>query len=203
MRIALIGATGNAGSRILAELLNRGHEITAVVRRPENVSVHPKLKAVGTDGSRESLTIAVKSHDAVVSSVRFLDLDPDILLPAIQDSGVKRYVVVGGAGSLLHPDGMEEARRPEFPEKARPNSLRGGDFLNMLRATNDLDWTYISPSRSFVAGARTGVFRYGSDHMLMDAAGKPTSISFEDFAIAVAHELENPHYVRQRFTIGY
>lgn len=203
MNVALIGATGKAGSRVLRELLDRGHEVTAIVRHPENVPTHTNVKAVGTDGTVASLVPAIKGHDAVISSVRFVDLDPEVLLPAILASGVKRYIVVGGAGSLLHPDGTEEVHRPEFAEKARPNSLRGGDFLNMLKATTDLDWTFISPSRSFVPGERTGEFRYGKDHMLYDSNGSPTSISFEDFAVALADELERPQYIRQRFTIGY
>lgn len=203
MRVALIGATGKAGSRVLKELLERGHDVTAIVRHPERVAPHPRVEAVGTDGSEASLAAAVAGHDAVVSSVRFVDLDPEVLLPAILKSGVKRYVVVGGAGSLLHPDGIEEARRPEFPEVARPNSLRGGDLLDMLKATSELDWTFISPPRMFVPGERTGTFRYGKDHMLMNAEGNPTSISLEDFALALVDELEAPKYVRQRFTIGY
>lgn len=203
MKVALIGATGKAGSRVMQELLDRGHEVTAIVRHPENVPAHPNVQAVGTNGSEASLATAVAGHDAVVSSVRFVDLDPEILLPAILKSGVRRYVVVGGAGSLLHPDGIEEARRPEFPEAFRPNSLRGGDLLDMLRVTEDLDWTFISPSRGFIPGERTGTFRYGRDHMLMTGEGVPTTISFEDFAMALVDELEQPRYVRQRFTIGY
>jgi len=203
MKVALIGATGKAGSRVLKELLDRGHEVTAIVRHPEKVPAHPKVTAVGTDGSEASLAAAIRGHDAVVSSVRFVDLDPEILVPAVRNSGVGRYLVVGGAGSLRHPDGIEEARRPEFPEFARPNSLRGGDLLDMLKATSDLDWTFISPPRMFVPGERTGKFRYGKDDMLMDAEGKPTSISFEDFALAVVDELEKPAHLRQRFTIGY
>lgn len=203
MKVALIGATGKAGSRVLKELLDRGHAVTAIVRHPEKVAAHPEVKAVGTDGSEASLAAAIKGHDAVVSSVRFVDLDPDVLVPAVRKSGVKRYLVVGGAGSLILPDGTEEARRPEFPEPARVNSLRGGDLLEMLKASNDLDWTFISPSRMFVPGERTGKFRYGKDHMLLDGEGKPTSISFEDFAVALVEELEKPKYLKQRFTVGY
>jgi putative NADH-flavin reductase len=203
MRVALVGATGKAGSRVLRELTDRGHSVTAIVRHPENVAAHPQVKAAGTDGSEASLAAAIRGHDAVVSSVRFVDLVPEVLLPAVQKSGVKRYLVVGGAGSLLHPDGIEEARRPEFPEPFRPNSLRGGDLLDMLKATTDLDWTFISPSRGFVPGERTGKFRYGKDHMLMTDEGVPTKISFEDLALALVDELERPKYLRQRFTIGY
>jgi putative NADH-flavin reductase len=203
MKIALIGATGKAGSRVLAELLSRGHHVTAIVRSPDRVPAHDRVTAVGTDGSEHSLAQAISGHDAVVSSVRFVDLAPEVLVPAVKASGVKRYVVVGGAGSLLHTDGIEEARRPEFPEPFRPNSLRGGDLLNLLRQTPDLDWTFISPPRMFVPGERTGKFRYGKDHMLMTDAGVPTSISFEDFAVALVDELEKPQHVRERFTIGY
>lgn len=202
MKIALVGATGNAGSRVLTELINRGHQVTGIVRHPENVPDIEGVTAVGTDSSRASLAKAIAGHDAVVTSVKFLDLDPDVLVPAIQDSGVKRYVVVGGAGSLLNPEGIEEVHSDGFPEPAKPNSLRGSYLLELLKKTNGLDWTYISPSRMFIAGERTGKFRYGKDHMLFDDKGY-SGISFEDFAIALVDELEQPKYVQQRFTIGY
>jgi putative NADH-flavin reductase len=203
MKIALIGATGNAGSRVLNELLERGHQVTAIVRHPEKVPAHERVQAVGTDGSEASLAAAIKGDDAVVSSVRFVDLAPEILVAAVKASGVKRYIVVGGAGSLIHPDGVEEAKRPEFPEPARPNSLRGGALLKLLQQTPELEWTFISPPRFFRAGERTGTFRYGKDQMLMTDEGIPTSISFEDFALALVDEIENPKHVRERFTIGY
>lgn len=202
MKVAVIGATGKAGSCVLEELIARGHEVTAIVRNPERVPDTAGVTARGTDSSEADLRDAVSGHDAVVSSVRFVDLDPEVLLPAVRGSGVKRYVVVGGAGSLLHPDGTLEVDQSGMPPPARANSLRGGEFLDMLKEVDDLDWTYISPSRMFVPGERTGSFRYGKDHMLMKD-GQPTSISFQDFAIAVADELETPEHVRERFTIGY
>jgi uncharacterized protein len=203
MKIALVGATGKAGSRVLQELLGRGHAVTAIVRHPENVPAHERVTAKGTDGSGASLADAMRGHDVVVSSVRFVDLAPEILVPAVQASGVRRYVVVGGAGSLLHPDGIQEVDHTDFPAVAKPNSRRGGDLLELLKATTDLDWTFISPPRGFIAGERTGQFRYGKDHMLLTAEGKPTAISFEDLALALADEIEMPRHVRQRFTIGY
>jgi putative NADH-flavin reductase len=202
MKVALIGATGNAGSRVLKELLARGHSVTAIVRHPEKVEPHAQVRAVGTDGSIESLAAAIEGHDAVVSSVRFVDLVPEILVPAVKASGVKRYVIVGGAGSLLHPDGVEEAESPNFPPPAKPNSLRGKDLLDALKASPELEWTFISPSRFFRPGERTGTFRYGKDHMLFDASGN-SAISMEDFAIALVDELEKPQHVRERFTVGY
>ena len=181
MKVALIGATGNAGSRILTELVTRGHDVTGVVRDVTKVPVGPQVKATQTDGSRQSLADAAKGHDAVVSSVKFLDLDPDVLVPAVQDSGIKRYVVVGGAGSLIGPNGVKEYDDPNFPEPAKPNSVSWGIYVwTLLEQSEGLDWTYISPSRFFVPGARTGVFRYGTDRLLFGEDGE-SRISFEDF----------------------
>lgn len=202
MKVALVGASGNAGSRILKELINRGHQVTGIVRHPENIPQIDGVNAVGTDSSKASLANAIKGHDAIVSSVKFLDLDPDILVPAILDSGVTRYVVVGGAGSLLHANGVEEVNSEGFPDFAKPNSLRGTYMLDLLKKTEGLDWTYISPSRMFTPGERTTKFRHGNNHMLFDAEDK-SAISFEDFALALVDELDNPKYIKQRFTIGY
>jgi putative NADH-flavin reductase len=202
MKVALIGATGNAGSRVLAELLDRRHTITAIVRNPDRVAPSDHVTARGVDGTVDSLAGAICGHDAVISSARFVDLVPDILLPAVLASGVKRYLVVGGAGSLAHPDGVEEADQPTFPDVAKPNSKKGKELLESLKRTEDLDWTFISPPRFFKAGERTGKFRYGMDEMLMTADG-PTSISYEDMALAIVDELESPRYLRERITIGY
>ncbi|MDF1776570.1 MAG: NAD(P)-dependent oxidoreductase [Rhizobiaceae bacterium] len=200
MKVALVGATGKAGSRVLNELVNRGHQVTGIVRHPENVPKLDGVTAVGTDGSRESLAGAIKGHDAVVSSVRFIELEPEVIVSAVKDSGVKRYVVVGGAGSLLHADGTEEIQ--SLPEPFKPNSLKGSELLELLKKTDALDWTFISPSRLFRPGERTGRFRYGKDHLLIDEEGN-SKISFEDFALALVDELEQPRYIRQRFTVGY
>ena len=202
MKVALIGATGNAGSRVLTELLDRGHTVTAVVRNPDRVAASDKVAARGVDGSSQSLAAALRRHDAVISSARFVDLLPEILLPAVLASGVKRYLVVGGAGSLAHPDGIEEADQPTFPDVAKPNSKKGKELLEGLRKTDGLDWTFVSPPRFFRAGERTGKFRYGKDDMLMTAEG-PTSISYEDMAFAIVDELEQPKHLRERITIGY
>lgn len=202
MRIAVVGATGSAGTQVTKELTARGHHVTGIVRNPERMPVGPLTSAIATDSTRSSLAAAIRGHDAVLTSVRFADLDPDIVVPAVLDSGVKRYVVVGGAGSLIGPDGVLEYDNPAFPASFRPNSVRGGYMLDLLRASKGLDWTYISPSRMFVNGERTGKFRYGKDHLLMTPEGD-SRISFEDFAIAVADELEQPKYTGQRITVGY
>ena len=202
MKVALIGATGKAGSKILNELVQRGHHVTAIARNVDGIQASAQVAPRSVDGTGAFLQATITGHDAVVSSVRFVDLDPEILIPAVIASGVKRYVVVGGAGSLLHPDGTQEVDQPGTPDFVKPNSRRGGEMLDMLKQIEGPSWTFISPPRMFVAGERTGAFRYGKDDMLMKD-GQPTSISFDDFAIVVVDEIETPAHHNERFTIGY
>jgi len=202
MKVALIGASGQAGSRILAELIGRGHQVTAIARNPHRIVSGAAVTAVKGDVSdRAALTALLKGHDAVVSSVRFSSSDPLILIEAVRASGVKRYLVVGGAGSLEAAPGVKLIDTPHFPEAYKPEASKGGKFLDLLRQTQDLEWTFLSPSALFVAGERTGQFRLGDDQLLSNDTG--SRISFEDYAIALVDELEKPAHIRRRFTVGY
>ncbi len=202
MRIALIGASGQAGSRILAELIGRGHQVTAIARNPDRIASAFGVTAVQGDVFDEAgLTALIKGHDAVVSSVRFAGSDPRILIEAVRASGVKRYLVVGGAGSLEVAPGVKLIDTPQFPAAHKPEASKGGEFLDLLREVHDLEWTFLSPSALFVAGERTGKFRLGGNELLTNE--KSSRISFEDYAIALVDELEAPAHVRQRFTVGY
>ncbi len=201
-KIALIGASGAAGSRILKELSDRGHSITAIARNPERIAALPgvtPLKGDVFDGS--ALSSILRGHDAVISSVHFTASAPAILIQAVRDAAVSRYLVVGGAGSLEVAPGQRLVDQPDFPQAYKAEATRGAEFLDWLRATTDLDWTFLSPSALFIAGERTGKFRLGRDQLLSTAAG--SSISFEDFAVALVNELEQPEHIRQRFTVGY
>jgi uncharacterized protein len=203
MKIASIGASGNAGTRILNEALNRGHRVTAIVRNPERLGPRPGLVAKKGDVTRgaESANL-LAGHDAVISSVRFQDLKPQPLIEAVRKAGVKRLLVVGGAGSLEVAPGLQLVDTPEFPKQYKPEALAGREFLSVLRGAPDLEWTFVSPSAFFEPGARTGKFRIGGDQLLKDEAGR-SKISFEDFAVAMLDELEKPLHVRKRFTVGY
>jgi len=202
MNVALIGATGNAGSRILAELANRGHTVTAIVRNPNQVPLLPDVTATKGDANDQTgLADLLKGHDAVISSVMFIASDPAKLIGAVQASGVKRYLVVGGAGSLEVAPSLKVVDTPDFPVEYKAEATAGGVFLDVLRGADDLDWTFLSPSAMFVPGERTGTFRLGTDQLLVNHDG--SSISFEDYAIALVDELEKPVHVRQRFTVGY
>jgi uncharacterized protein len=201
-RIALIGATGNVGSRLLDELVSRGHQVTAIGRDPGKVPARPGVTAVRADVKDEAgLAAALRGHDAVISAVRFLDSDPDVLLAAVRGAGVPRYLVVGGAASLLLPSGQRLLDQPDFPEAYKAEATRGAAFLDALRQVRDLDWTFLSPSAMFVPGERTGHFRIGKDELLTGEHG--SAISYEDYAIAMVDELEKPAHPRQRFTVGY
>jgi putative NADH-flavin reductase len=127
---------------------------------------------------------------------------PHKVLGATKKAGVKRLLVVGGAGSLAVAPGVQLVDAPEFPDIYKAEALAGRDFLNVLRTENELDWTFLSPSALFVPGERTGKFRLGTNELLIGPNGE-SKISMEDFAMALVDELENPKHSRQRFTIGY
>jgi putative NADH-flavin reductase len=203
MRVSLIGATGNAGSRILAELARRGHRVTAIVRNAENVPQLAGVVAKQCDANRvDDLAPLLGDHDVVVSSVHFLDGQADKLIDAVRQARVPRYVVVGGAGSLDNGKGVKLIDAGGVPEPYQAESRAGCAFLDRLRQTGDLDWTFLSPSAQFVAGERTGVFRLGTDTALRDASGR-SWISYEDYAVALVDEIEQPRHSRSRFTVGY
>ncbi|UZF91225.1 NAD(P)-dependent oxidoreductase [Bosea sp. NBC_00550] len=203
MKVALIGASGFIGSRLLAELAFRGHAVTAIVRNPEKVSALQGVTAVKGDVfDKEGLTKLLAGHDAVISAVHFTASDPQALLAAVRQSGVKRYLVVGGAGSLEVAPGVKLFDTPEFPAIYLDEAKKGGAFLELLKQEQALDWTFLSPSALIQPGERTGTFRRGADRLLVDDKGN-SAISAEDYAIALVDELEKPAHSRRRFTVGY
>ena len=203
MKIAVIGASGNAGSRITAELARRGHSVTAIARNPDKIVSQPNVTAAKGDVlDQAGLAALLAGHDAAVSSVHFLDSDPAQLIGAARDSKVGRYLVVGGAGSLEVAPGVRLVTTPNFPVAYKAEAEKGGAFLDLLRQEKELNWTFLSPQALFTAGERTGKFRLGTDQLLTAEDGK-SWISFEDFAVALADEIERPAHIRQRFTVGY
>ena len=203
MQIAVTGASGQAGSRITAELARRGHAVTAIARNPDRIERHANVTAVKGDVfDQAGLARLWAGHDAAVSSVHFLASDPDKLIGAARDSRVGRYLVVGGAGSLEVAPGVRLVTTPGFPPQYKAEAEKGAAFLDLLRLQVDLNWTFLSPSALFVAGKRTGQFRLGTDQLLTAADGK-SWISFEDFAVALADEIERPAHQKARFTVGY
>jgi putative NADH-flavin reductase len=151
---------------------------------------------------RAALAAAYAGHDAAISSVHYLASNADTLIGAAKDSGVPRYLVVGGAGSLEVAPGVKLVDTPQFPAIYLGEARAGGAFLDKLKAEPALNWTFLSPSALIQPGERTGTFRLGTDQLLVDAAGN-SAISAEDYAVALVDELEAARHLRQRFTVGY
>ena len=203
MKIAIAGASGRAGSCITAELARRGHQVTAIARNPDKIERLAGVTAVKGDVlDQAELARLWSRHDAAVSSVHFTASDPDKLIGAARDSKVGRYLVVGGAASLEVAPGVLLVTTPGFPAQYKAEAEKGAAFLDLLRLQKDLNWTFLSPSALFIEGERTGKFRLGTDQLLTDTSGK-SWISFEDFAVALADEIERPAHPRARFTVGY
>ena len=203
-KIAIIGATGRAGSQLLEEALRRGHSVTAIARNAsKKLGARAGVVVKDVDvNDAQALQDAVAGHDVVLSAAHFSTLPASAIIEPVKKAGVKRLLVVGGAGSLLLPGDTKVIDSPGFPDEYRPEATAGGVYLDTLRAENELDWSFLSPSAEFVEGERTGKFRLGTDHLLINTEGK-SWISFADFAIAMLDEVEQPKHSRQRFTVGY
>jgi putative NADH-flavin reductase len=213
MKIALIGATGFVGSAILQEALDRGHEVTAIVRDPTKLKPHPKLHPQKGDVyNADEVARLVAGHDAVISAFNPGWSNPDIynqqvrgtraIINGVKKAGMKRVLFVGGAGSLEVRPGVQAVDLPGFPAEYKQGALATREALNMLRKEPGLDWSFLSPSADISTGQRTGKFRLGTDQMLKDANGQ-SRISTEDYAVAMIDEVEHPAHIRQRFTVGY
>ncbi|MDQ7970631.1 MAG: NAD(P)-dependent oxidoreductase [Oxalicibacterium faecigallinarum] len=202
-KIAIIGATGRAGSRLLEEALRRGHSVTAIARKASAAPARNGVTAIDVDvQDTAALQKALTGHDAVFSAAHFSTIAYDKIVTAVRNAGVPRLLVVGGAGSLFVAPGLRVIDTPDFPPEYKAEASAGFAYLNALQDEKDIDWTFLSPSAEFVEGPRTGIFRIGKDDLLVDAAGR-SWITFADYAIAYLDELEKPVHSRQRFTVGY
>ena len=216
--VVLIGASGFVGSAILNEALNRGHRVTAVVLNPGKISVrHPNLTVVGADApGPDTLANLAKGRDAVISAYNpgwanpsqyeeTLENYPKIVEGA-KRSGVKRLLIVGGAGTLFVKPGVRLVDTGTLPEAWLPGVKSLGEFyLNTLMKEQEIDWVFFSPAGNLGnmgPGVRTGKYRLGKDDMLFDEKGE-SFISVEDYAVAMIDELEQENHHRERFTAAY
>ena len=203
MKIALIGATGNVGSKVLTEALSRGHQVTGIARHVEKLKGRSGVIARQVDLAEEDkLAEALRGHDAVVLSVRYQNNDVRHVLAAAKAAGVKRILFVGGAASLEASPGVRLLDTPGFPDVIKVEAAPAALALDRIREEKTLEWTFLSPSIMLVPGERTGKFRIGGDQVLKDEKGE-SRISQEDLSVALLDELEKPRHIRRRFTVGY
>ncbi len=208
MNVVLYGASGMIGSRVLHELLSRGHQVTAVVRNPGKITAAGVRILKGDVTEADSVAQTAQGADAAISAYAppkgdetTLSAAIYALLDGLPAAGVKRLIVVGGAGSLEVAPGVALVDAPGFPETYRDIAMAHRDVLPILKESG-LDWTYLSPAGFIETGERTGKFRLGGTGLLVDEKGE-SRISAEDYAIALVDELENPRHIGQQFTVAY
>lgn len=217
MKIALIGASGFVGSAVLKEALERGHEVKAIVRHPEKISVeNEKLEKIKANAlNADEVTVAVKGVDAVINAYNAGWTNPNIhdeflegskaIQQGVKNSGVKRFFTIGGAGSLFVAPNVQLVDTPQFPNDWKAGALAARAYLNIIKEEKDLDWTFLSPAIEMhqgTSGTKKGHYRTGLDNPVFDEKGR-SIISVEDMASAIVDEIEKPRHIRKRFTVAY
>jgi uncharacterized protein len=216
-RIVVFGASGMIGRRVVREALDRGHHVTAVARDVSKITASADGLTVAAGDATDPQSVAglALGSDVVVSAIAppqepgadtegALLAAADGLIDGLRPLGedAPLLIVVGGAGSLEVAPGLRLLDAPGFPDEYRPAALAHTAALEHYRKVVDLAWTVLSPPTAIAPGERTGVFRLGSDSLLSDEAGN-SSISAEDFAVAILNEAEEPSHLGHRFTAAY
>lgn len=217
MQLAIIGASGFVGAHLLTEALERGHRVIAIVRNPEKISKqHPNLLIKQADVFQEAeLSSLLEGCEMVLSAYNAGWQNPNLyndfiagstaIQSACKKAGVKRLLVVGGAGSLEIAPGLQLVDTPQFPAEWKSGALAARDYLNTLRQEKDLNWTFLSPAIQMhpgTSGLRTGRYRIGKDQPVRDEQGE-SKIAVEDLAVALLDEVEKGQFIQQRFTVAY
>jgi len=213
MKIAIIGATGFVGSAILNELSERKHDITAIARNPKDTK---NVNWISTDiFNIDELAAILKGNDIVISAYNAGWTNPDIyddfiagskaIQEAVKKSGVKRFIVIGGGGSLFVAPDLQAVDTPDFPKEYYVAATAARDYLNIIKEEKELDWAFFSPAFEMHAGTttgRTGKYRLGLENPVFNDEQR-SILSVEDLAVVIADEAETPKHHQVRFTAGY
>lgn len=214
-KVAVIGATGFVGTQVVNELSNRGYQVEAIVRDASKVQQNEKVTAKSVDVNNiDELANALQGNDAVISAFNAGWTNPNLyddflngsvnIEKAVEKSGVKRFITVGGAGSLFI-DGNQLVDSPEFPADYKAGATAARDYLNKIKENTTLDWTFFSPAIEMhqgTAGIRVGKYRTALENPVFDENGR-SILSVEDAAVVLADELEQNNHIRERFTAAY
>lgn len=214
-KVAVIGATGFVGTQVVNELSNRGYEVSAIARDSSKVETKANVNPIDADVNNvEELAKVLEGNDAVINTFNAGWTNPNLyddflngsrnIEQAVEKSGVKRFITVGGAGSLFI-DGKQLVDGPDFPADIKPGATAARDYLNEIKKNETLDWTFFSPAIEMhqgTAGVRKGTYRTALENPVFDADGR-SILSVEDVAVALVDELEQNKFVKQRFTAAY
>ena len=215
-KVAVIGATGFVGTQVVKELANRGYFVNALARNTSKIEESENVKAIAVDVYNTSeLSEILKGNDAVISAFNPGWTNPNIfedflkgaesIEKAVEESGVKRFITVGGAGSLYIAENLQLIDTPEFPAEIKPGAEAARQYLEIIKKNENLDWTFFSPAIEMhqgTAGVRKGTYRTALENPVFDENGRSV-LSVEDIAVALVDELENGKFVKQRFTAAY
>ena len=215
-KVAVIGATGFVGTQVVKELANRGYFVNALARNTSKIEESENVKAVTADiYNTAELSAILKGNEAVISAFNPGWTNPNIfedflkgaesIEKAVEESGVKRFITVGGAGSLYIAENLQLIDTPEFPAEIKPGAEAARQYLEMIKKNEILDWTFFSPAIEMhqgTAGVRKGTYRTALENPVFDENGRSV-LSVEDVAVALVDELENNQFVKQRFTAAY
>jgi putative NADH-flavin reductase len=210
--VVVFGAAGKGGRLIVSEAAGRGHDVVAVLRsdRPDEVWPDGVRVVIGDVTSAESVRELVPNADAIVVAVGgpgrsiWKDAALTLLAEIASLEGPRpRIIHMGGGASLQMPDGRRILDAVEIPEAYLDAANGQADALETYRAAEGVTWTYFSPPPlNFFDGDRTGTYRTGSDSPVVDDQGE-SRLSYQDFAVVVVDEIEDPKHVNQRFTAAY
>ncbi|MGG4447842.1 NAD(P)-dependent oxidoreductase [Brevibacillus porteri] len=209
MKIAIVAASGKAGKVIMKEALDRGHQVTAIVRdaskiEQADVAVIQKDVFDLTAADLNGFDVVVNAFGAPAGQEHLHVESGKALIEALKGAPSTRLLVVGGAGSLFVDEAktLRLVETPDFPKAYLATAQKHGEYLHVLEESNGIQWTYISPSAFFdPAGERTGAYQLGKDHLLVNASGQ-SYVSYPDYAVAMLDEIENPKHRNERFTVG-
>lgn len=214
-KVAVIGATGFVGRQVVNELINRGYAVNAIARDSSKVEAKNNVTATSADVNNvDELAKVLEGNDAVINTFNAGWTNPNLyddflngsrnIEKAVEKSGVKRFITVGGAGSL-YIDGHQLVDGPDFPDDIKPGAQAARDYLNEIKNNETLDWTFFSPAIEMhpgTAGVRKGTYRTALENPVFDEEGR-SILSVEDVAVALVDELEQNKFVKQRFTAAY
>jgi uncharacterized protein len=216
-KITVIGANGGIGRRIVKEALDRGHQITAVVRDPDGYTERAEGLGVAAGDVLDPKAVArvAEGQDVLVSAVgggggngaghsALIEPAARSLVEGLRTLGeaAPRLIAVGGAGSLETAPGVRVWDAPGLPDWLLETMHAHGDAQAYYTTITDVRWTVLSPAATIAPGDRTGAYRTGTEQLVTDAEGD-SSISTEDYAVALVDEIETPRFIGRRFTVAH